>query len=134
MDAFAFSDAQAEAIVTMRLYRLSSTDITQLREEYAALLNEIEELHDILENPKMLKKVMIRELNEVKKAFKTPRLTSIEHEIEEIVIDKLAMINSEQVMFTISRDGYFKRVSMRSYGASRDDMTGLKEGDHLVGI
>lgn len=52
MDAFAFSDAQAEAIVTMRLYRLSSTDITQLREEYAALLNEIEELHDILENPK----------------------------------------------------------------------------------
>ena len=115
----------------MRLYRLSSTDITQLREEYAALLNEIEELHDILENPKMLKKVMIRELNEVKKAFKTPRLTSIEHEIEEIVIDKLAMINSEQVMFTISRDGYFKRVSMRSYGASRDDMTGLKEGDHL---
>ena len=76
---------------------------------------------------------MIRELNEVKKAFKTPRLTSIEHEIEEIVIDKLAMINSEQVMFTISRDGYFKRVSMRSYGASRDDMTGLKEGDHLVG-
>ena len=133
MDAFAFSDAQAEAIVTMRLYRLSSTDITQLREEYAALLNEIEELHDILENPKMLKKVMIRELNEVKKAFKTPRLTSIEHEIEEIVIDKLAMINSEQVMFTISRDGYFKRVSMRSYGASRDDMTGLKEGDHLVG-
>lgn len=133
IDAFAFSDAQAEAIVTMRLYRLSSTDITQLREEYAALLNEIEELHDILENPKMLKKVMIRELNEVKKAFKTPRLTSIEHEIEEIVIDKLAMINSEQVMFTISRDGYFKRVSMRSYGASRDDMTGLKEGDHLVG-
>ena len=54
MDAFAFSDAQADAIVTMRLYRLSSTDITQLREEYAALLNEIEELHDILENPKML--------------------------------------------------------------------------------
>ncbi len=58
----------------MRLYRLSSTDITQLREEYAMLLNEIEELHDILENPRMLKKVMIRELNEVKKAFKTPRL------------------------------------------------------------
>ncbi|MCB6266788.1 hypothetical protein LI251_15820, partial [Longicatena sp. 210702-DFI.1.160] len=69
----------------------------------------------------------------VKKAFKTPRLTSIEHEIEEIVIDKVAMINSEQVMFTISRDGYFKRVSMRSYGASKEDMTGLKEGDHLVG-
>ena len=133
MDAFGFSDAQAEAIVTMRLYRLSSTDITQLREEYAQLLNEIEELHDILDNPKILRKVMIKELNEVKKAFKTPRLTSIEHEIEDIVIDKIAMINSEQVMVTISRDGYIKRVSMRSYNASKEDLTGLKEGDQLVG-
>lgn len=133
MDAFGFSDAQAEAIVTMRLYRLSSTDITQLREEYAQLLNEIEELHDMLDNPKILRKVMIKELNEVKKAFKTPRLTSIEHEIEDIVIDKIAMINSEQVMVTISRDGYIKRVSMRSYNASKEDLTGLKEGDQLVG-
>lgn len=133
MDAFGFSDAQAEAIVTMRLYRLSSTDITQLREEYAQLLNEIEELHDILDNPKILRKVMIKELNEVKKAFKTPRLTTIEHEIEDIVIDKIAMINSEQVMVTISRDGYIKRVSMRSYNASKEDLTGLKEGDQLVG-
>lgn len=133
MDAFGFSDAQAEAIVTMRLYRLSSTDITQLREEYAQLLNEIEELHDILDNPKILRKVMIKELNEVKKAFKTLRLTSIEHEIEDIVIDKIAMINSEQVMVTISRDGYIKRVSMRSYNASKEDLTGLKEGDQLVG-
>ena len=133
MDAFGFSDAQAEAIVTMRLYRLSSTDITQLREEYAQLLNEIEELNDILDNPKILRKVMIKELNEVKKAFKTPRLTAIEHEIEDIVIDKIAMINSEQVMVTISRDGYIKRVSMRSYNASKEDLTGLKEGDQLVG-
>ena len=133
MDAFGFSDAQAEAIVTMRLYRLSSTDITQLREEYAQLLNEIEELHDILDNPKILRKVMIKELNEVKKAFTTPRLTDIEHEIEDIVIDKIAMINSEQVMFTVSRDGYIKRVSMRSYNASKEDLTGLKEGDQLVG-
>lgn len=133
MDAFGFSDAQAEAIVTMRLYRLSSTDITQLREEYAQLLNEIEELHDILDNPKILRKVIIKELNEVKKAFKTPRLTTIEHEIEDIVIDKIAMINSEQVMVTISRDGYIKRVSMRSYNASKEDLTGLKEGDQLVG-
>lgn len=133
IDAFGFSEAQAEAIVTMRLYRLSNTDITQLREEHALLLNEIAELQDILEQPKRLRKVMIKELNEVKKAFKTPRLTRIEHEIEEIVIDKIAMINSEQVMFTISRDGYFKRSSLRSYGASKEDMTGLKEGDHLVG-
>lgn len=133
MDAFDFSEDQAEAIVTMRLYRLSSTDITLLREEFDQLVQEIKQLHEILENPKIMRKVMIKELNEVKKQFATPRLTVIEHEIEEIVIDKVAMINNEQVMFTISRDGYFKRVSMRSFGASRDDQTGLKEGDHLVG-
>ena len=73
IDRFHFSDAQAEAIVTMRLYRLSNTDVTLLKEEYARLLNEIEELHDIIENPKILKKVMIDELKEVKKQFGVPR-------------------------------------------------------------
>ena len=133
IEAFGFSEPQAEAIVTMRLYRLSNTDITQLREEFANLQAEIKELHEILEDPKKLKKVMVAELKEVKKAFPTPRLTKIEHEIEEIVIDKVAMIPQEQVMFTISRDGYVKRVSMRSYGAANDAMTGIKEGDHLIG-
>lgn len=133
IEAFGFSEPQAEAIVTMRLYRLSNTDITQLRQEFAQLQKEIKELQEILEDPKKLKKVMIAELKEVKKAFPTPRLTKIEHEIEEIVIDKVAMIPQEQVMFTISRDGYVKRVSLRSYGAANDAMTGIKEGDHLIG-
>lgn len=133
IDAFAFSEAQAEAIVTMRLYRLSNTDICQLQDEHETLVKEIAQLESILHDPKVLRKVMITELKEVKKAFPVERLTKIEDEIEEIVIDKVAMINSEQVMFTISRDGYFKRVSMRSYGAGNDAMTGLKEGDQLVG-
>ncbi|MEG0329629.1 MAG: DNA topoisomerase IV subunit A [Longicatena sp.] len=133
MEAFKFSEEQAEAIVTMRLYRLSSTDITQLQAEDKQLKKEIKALQNILANPKALQKVMISELEEVKKAFQTPRLTSIEREIEEIVIDKEAMINSEQVMFTLSRDGYFKRVSMRSYNAASVALTGIKEGDHLIG-
>ncbi len=133
MDTFAFTEPQAEAIVTMRLYRLSNTDIKQLREEFDLLQDEINELHMILEDPKKMRKVMVAELKEVKKAFPTKRLTEIEDEIEEIVIDKLAMIPQEQVMFTLSRDGYMKRVSMRSYAASQDVMTGMKEGDQLVG-
>ncbi|MEF9967048.1 MAG: DNA topoisomerase IV subunit A [Longicatena sp.] len=133
MEAFKFSEEQAEAIVTMRLYRLSSTDITQLQAEDKQLKKEIKALQNILANPKALQKVMISELEEVKKAFQTPRLTSIEREIEEIVIDKEAMINSEQVMFTLSRDGYFKRVSLRSYNAASVALTGIKEGDHLIG-
>ncbi|MEG2244270.1 MAG: DNA topoisomerase IV subunit A [Erysipelotrichaceae bacterium] len=133
IDAFNFSDEQAEAIVTMRLYRLSSTDITQLREEHTQLIADIENLNDILDNPKMLNKVMIDELKEVKNEFPTPRLTSIEANIEEIVIDKMAMINSEQVMLTLSKDGYTKRVSMRSYLASEHLKTASKEGDQLLG-
>ena len=133
IDRFSFSEVQAEAIVTMRLYRLSNTDVTLLNEEFKQLCNEIEELEEILANPKKLRKVMIQELNEVKKAFPTPRLSVIEENIEEIVIDKTAMISHEDVMVTISRDGYAKRVSLRSYGAAGEAMTGIKEGDELLG-
>ncbi len=133
IDRFAFSEDQAEAIVTMRLYRLSNTDVTLLRQEHDTLLEEIAYLQDILANDKLLKRVMIQELKEVRKEFPTPRLTKIENEIEEIVIDKVSMIASEQVMVTLSRDGYMKRVSMRSYGASSDVPSGCKEGDVLIG-
>lgn len=133
MERFKFSEAQAEAIVTMRLYRLSNTDVTLLVQEHETLQKEIAELQEILASEKLLKQVIVQELREVKKAFPVPRLTSIEDEIEEIVIDKVAMIANERVMFTLSRDGYAKKVSLRSYGASSESMTGLKEGDHLIG-
>lgn len=132
-EAFGFSEEQAEAIVTLRLYRLSTTDITLLKNEYNELLNKMLELKDILENPKLLRRVMINELKEVKKEFGTPRLSSIEEKIEEIVIDKVDMINKEQVMLTVSRDGYVKKVSLRSYSASDNALTGIKEGDELIG-
>lgn len=133
IERFAFTEEQAEAIVSMRLYRLSNTDVTLLMEEHETLQKEIKELQEILANDKRLKRVVIQELKEVKKLFPTPRLTKIEEEIEEIVIDKVAMVSNERVMLTISRDGYAKKVSLRSYGASSDVMTGLKEGDHLIG-
>ncbi len=132
IDRFAFSEDQAEAIVTMRLYRLSNTDVTLLKEEHQQLEAEIAELENILSNDKLLKRVIIQECNEVKKEFASQRLTKIEAEIEEIVIDKVSMVANEQVMFTLSKDGYAKKVSMRSYQASNEAMTGLKEGDQLV--
>lgn len=133
IDAFAFTEDQAEAIVTMRLYRLSNTDITQLKEEYMQLVNEIEDLREILGSRKRLHRVIIDELREVKQTFPTPRRTDIEEQIEEIVIDQKQMIPSEQVMCTISVDGYAKRVSLRSYNASNDTLCGIKEGDRLIG-
>ena len=112
---------------------MTSTDIVALREEFAQLVNEMEMLKTILESETVLKSVLIKELREIKKEYADPRRSEIQAEVEEIVIDKTAMIPNERVMITASRDGYVKRVSLRSYGASDNAMTGLKEGDVLVG-
>ncbi len=133
MREFGFDEPQAEAIVSMRLYRLSNTDITMLRQEFAELINKIEETKAIIENRNVLHSVIIRELRAVRDQYGDERRTAIEEKVENIVIDKAQMIASERVVVTVSKDGYLKRVSMRSYNAS-DKETGMKEGDTLVGI
>lgn len=136
METFGFDDRQAEAIVMMRLYRLSNTDIVQLRNEFAELTNKIEEVNDILENENVMRSVIVRELKAVKKEYDDPRRTRIEENVSALVIDKAATIANERVMVTVSRDGYVKRVSLKSYQASLQagtKQTGLKEGDALIG-
>ncbi|MBW9212093.1 MULTISPECIES: DNA topoisomerase IV subunit A [Terrabacteria group] len=130
---FGFDEIQAEAIVSLRLYRLSNTDIVSLRNEFAQLVNQIEETKSILENEAVLNHLMIQELRKVKEEYGDARRTKIEAEIDEINISKEAMIASEQVMLTVSKDGYLKRVSLRSFNAVRDQETGLKTGDQLIG-
>ncbi|MEG0076451.1 DNA topoisomerase IV subunit A [Anaerorhabdus sp.] len=132
-EAFGFSDAQAEAIVNLRLYRLSSTDIVALREEFARLVNEMEITKTIIENKNVLRSTIVKELKEVRQEYGDDRRTEIQGEVEEIVIDKLSMITNERVMVTVSKDGYVKRVSLRSYTASEGQVTGIKEGDRLIG-
>ncbi len=133
MEQFGFDDIQAEAIVQLRLYRLTNTDIVSLKEEFAELASKIEELHAILENESVMRALMIKELKAVKKEFGSERRSTIEDEVSEIQIDKANLISVETVMATISRDGYIKRCSLRSYGACEGQMTGLKEGDELIG-
>ena len=130
---FGFDEIQAEAIVSLRLYRLSNTDIMDLREEFAHLVNQIEETKAIIENEKILKSVISKELRTVKEAYGDNRKTKIEDQVSEIVIDRTSMIQSEKVVVTVSRDGYVKRVSMRSFTASEGTVTGKKEGDELIG-
>ena len=130
---FGFDEMQAEAIVSLRLYRLSNTDIMDLREEFAHLVNQIEETKAIIENEKILKSVISKELRTVKEAYGDDRKTKIEDQVSEIVIDRTSMIQSEKVVVTVSRDGYVKRVSMRSFTASEGTVTGKKEGDELIG-
>lgn len=130
---FGFTEVQSEAIVTLRLYRLTSTDVRILKEEFATLINEMEKLKTILENKNVLKSEIVKELREIKENYGDQRRTEIQDEVEEVVVKKEHMIANERVMVTVSRDGYLKRVSLRSYQASENTPTGLKESDYLIG-
>lgn len=129
---FGFFNEQAEAIVIMRLYRLTHTDIKELQDEYDILLKEIQVLEGIVSDKKKLHALLVKELKEVNTTFKTERRSEIQNDIQEIVIDEKAMIADEQVMVTITHDGYVKRVSLRSYNASSDSLSGHKDGDFIV--
>ncbi len=132
---FDFTEIQTEAIVTLRLYRLTSTDIFQLKEEYAQLVKQEAILRAIINEKDVLNQLIVKELKEVNSLMNMPRLTDIHDQVEEIVIDKQSMIVNERVMITVSRDGYVKRVSLRSFNANANDtMTGIKESDQLIGV
>ncbi|WP_227936324.1 DNA topoisomerase IV subunit A [Alkalihalobacillus deserti] len=128
-----FTEVQAEAIVTLQLYRLTNTDITTLEEEAAELERRIHELEAILESEKKLITVIKKNLQTIKKDFVDPRRTIIKEEIEEIKINMDVLIASEDVMVTVTKEGYVKRTSIRSYGASNGENAGMKEGDYLLG-
>ncbi|MFZ4844178.1 DNA topoisomerase IV subunit A [Enterococcus casseliflavus] len=127
-----FTEEQAEAIVNLQLYRLTNTDITQLQAEAKELAETIAELTTILNEENELLKVIKKELREIKKKYTTPRLTEIEAEIQEIKIETQVLVAQEEVIVTVTRDGYVKRSSLRSYGASKPEEIGMKEGDSLL--
>ena len=132
--AFLFTEEQAEAIVTLRLYRLSSTDIKILKEEAATLTKEISELNSILKSKEVLDSVITKELKAVSDDNPTPRKTKIEAEVEEIVVDKMAMVSNEPCYISVSRDGYIKRFSERAFKANEDSIPSTKDGDVLLGV
>ncbi|HEY4553035.1 MAG TPA: DNA topoisomerase IV subunit A [Bacillaceae bacterium] len=132
MFKFGFTEKQAEAIVSLQLYRLTNTDITALQAEAEELKNKIEQLASILASEKKLLAVIKKELKEVKKKFNDERRTVIEDKIEEIKINLEVMIPSEDVMVTVTKDGYIKRTSLRSYSASNGQDFAMKESDRLL--
>ena len=129
---FDFTVAQAEAIVTLQLYRLTNTDVTELEEKYKSLLAVIAGLEEILGNEDRLKSVMKDELRAIKKEYATPRLTTIVDEVTEIKIDTDAMLPREDCVVVVTHDGYVKRVSLRSY--DEKESTLVKDGDYVIGL
>lgn len=132
IEVYEFTEEQAEAIVMLQLYRLTNTDIVALEGEHKELEALIKQLRHILDNHDALLNVIKEELNEIKKKFKSERLSLIEAEIEEIKIDKEVMVPSEEVILSMTRHGYIKRTSIRSYNASGVEDIGLKDGDSLL--
>ncbi|GEL66342.1 DNA topoisomerase IV subunit A [Marinilactibacillus psychrotolerans] len=129
---YEFTEAQAEAIVSLQLYRLTNTDITQLRKEEAELQTRIKQYQEILDSSTKLNNVMKKELKETRKTYATDRLTTIQDEIEELTVDTEVLIAEEEVVVSVTKEGYLKRTSLRSYGASKPEEIGLREGDYPV--
>lgn len=128
VNKYKFTEEQAEAIVTLQLYRLTNTDIVVLEEECEKLKCLIEECNKILSNENELKSVMKSELREIKKNYAVPRRTEIRDEIVDIKVDAKEMIPDENVVVVVTNDGYVKRVSTKSFKTS-DEETTLKPGD-----
>ena len=131
IDAYGFTEEQAEAIVTLQLYKLTNTDIVVLEEECEKLKNLIAECKEILEDENKLKNVMKNELREIKKNYATPRKTEIKDAITDTKVDELEMIPDEKVVVVVTHDGYVKRVSFKSFKAT-DEETTLKPGDYII--
>ena len=128
--SFDFTMEQAEAIVTLQLYRLTNTDIVTLEEESKKLEGLIQECEEILNDEAKLKGVMKSELRDVKRKYANPRKTQIVDEITEIKVDLKEMIPNEKVVVVVTNDGYVKRVSLKSYNSATDE-TALKPGDFV---
>lgn len=129
---YEFTEPQAEAIVSLQLYRLTNTDITALQAEAEELGAKINDLEEILHSEKKLFNVIKKELRRVKKQYSTERRSKIEAEIEEIKINLEVMVPSEEVMVTVTKDGYVKRTSLRSYAASNGQDFGMKDTDRIL--
>ena len=130
--SYDFTEAQAEAIVTLQLYRLTNTDIVTLEEEEASLRERITLLQAIIGDERTMYNVMKKELREVKKKFASPRLSELQDQAEVIEIDSASLIVTEDTYVRVTRGGYLKRTSPRSYSASTLEELGKREDDELI--
>ncbi|MEG2322448.1 MAG: DNA topoisomerase IV subunit A [Bacilli bacterium] len=129
---YAFSEVQAEAIIMLQLYKLTNTDVTELMEENRQLELIVKGLEEILGDSEILKKVMKEELKTIKKEYATPRKTDVKDEITEIKIDTTCLIPKEDCIVVVTKQGYVKRVSKRSY--TLEEATLVKDNDYVIGL
>ena len=134
MHEYEFTKAQAEAIVMMQLYKLTNTDVTELKNEFDALTKEIAYFREILASEEKLMGVIKDKLRSIKKEFADSRRTTIKDEVSEIKIDTLDMISKEDFIVCISNNGYVKKVSLKSYNMTNNEYPGVRENDYIEGF
>ena len=130
--SYDFSEEQAEAIVTLQLYRLTNTDIVTLENEEAALREQIETLAAIIGDERTMFNLMKKELREVKKQFGNPRLSELQVQAETIEIDTASLIVEEETFVSVTKAGYIKRTGPRSFNASTLEEMGKRDDDQLI--
>lgn len=130
--SYDFTEEQAEAIVTLQLYRLTNTDVVVLEEEEADLREKIAMLAAIIGDEQTMYNLMKRELREVKKKFGNPRLSELQDTANAIEIDTASLIVEEETFVSVTRSGYLKRTSPRSFNSSTLNEVGKRDDDHLI--
>jgi DNA gyrase subunit A len=119
-----FSEAQAQAILDMRLQRLTGLEKRRLEEELAGLLADIERYRTILGNPGVLDAVVKDELAEVRKSYNDPRRTEIQDAMEDVAAEDL--IQEAEMVVVLSRDGYIRRMPLQDYRLQARGGKGVK--------
>ncbi|WP_247920891.1 DNA topoisomerase IV subunit A [Streptococcus oralis] len=130
--SYEFTEEQAEAVVTLQLYRLTNTDVVVLQEEEAELREKIAMLAAIIGDERTMYNLMKKELREVKKKFATPRLSTLEDTAKVIEIDTASLIAEEDTYVSVTKAGYIKRTSPRSFAASTLEEIGKRDDDRLI--
>lgn len=130
---FGFTEAQATAILELMLYRLTGLEITIFQKEYKELERKIKKFKKILAEEKELLKVVKSELKEITDKYRNPRRTEIVEDDSEAKIDVEELIVVEDVMLTISKDGFIKRIPYKNYIRVNAEASEIeyREGDEL---
>lgn len=131
---FGFTERQADSILTLQLYRLTNLEIHSLQKELDELTKKIEGLRAILDSDKKLIAVIRKELLEIREKYGIERRSVIQEEVEEIKVNLEVLVNAEDVLVTLSNEGYIKRTSMLSFTRSGGELvsSGVKDGDYIT--
>lgn len=123
MEAFALSDKQANAILEMRLQRLTHLEIDKLEQNLSQLEKDIAEYQDILANPHRVEEIIKTEMLEIKDKYNSPRRSELSYDYNDIDIEDL--IEQEDIVISLTHQGYIKRMATDEYKAQRRGGVGV---------